>query len=129
MARKDIKSRTLLNIQSAKAAATSTVTGTGVEVADYDGALAVIDAGTWTDGTHTISVQESDDNSAWSAVADADLDGSEPVIDGAADDDQQYYIGYHGNKRYLRLVNTVGSATTGAVIGMYIILGEKKAFS
>lgn len=131
MARKDIKSRTQLDVQIVKAAKTDgTVTATGTEVADFEGVLFVVDAGAWTDGTHTAEFQESDTlGSGYTAIADVDLDGSEPVVDDATDDDQTYYIGYHGNKQYVRVVLTTASATTGAIIGAYVIKGLKKVFS
>ena len=122
----DLKSNISVGRSVAYGAKTSTATGTGVEVADYNSCCVVIDAGAWTDGTHTVAVQDSDDNSTFAAVADSLLDGTEPVIDGAADDDQQYYIGYKGNKRYVRVVVTVASATTGAIYGAYVILGNPK---
>jgi hypothetical protein len=120
----DLKSNIKMKVSIQKAAKTATENGGSFEVADYHSACFVVDAGTWTDGTHTIEFQESDDDSTWTAIADGDLDGSEPVIDGATDDDQQYYVGYMGNKRYVRVKNTVASATTGAVVGAYVLAGH-----
>lgn len=124
----DIKDRITAAISIVYAAKTASGNGTGVEVADYHSAIAFIHAGAWTDGTHTFELQDSDDNSTWAAVADNLINGTEPVIDGAADDDQVYILGYKGNKRYLRVVATVGSATTGAIYGAYIVAGNKKTF-
>ena len=79
--------------------------------------MVVIDVGLWTDGTHTFEVQESDDDTSYTAVAAADLQGTEPVVDDATDDAQVYELGYLGSKRYLRAISTVASATTGALYG------------
>jgi len=106
-----------------------TVNGTAIDlwsntVADqvFRSALAVVQTGTITDGTHTVEVQESDDNSSFSAVADADLQGSEPAI-GAANDNVVYEIGYRGTKRYIRVTVVTSGATTGGTFGAVLILG------
>ena len=122
MANIDVISRVDVDQSILKAAKTASENGASFEIADYHSVGVIIDAGAWTDGTHTFTVQESDDNSTWAAVADADLYyDSEPVIDGAADDDQKYKIGYKGNKRYMRVITVVSGATTGAIYGALIV--------
>lgn len=92
----------------------------------YQEALVVITTGTITDGTHTFEVQESDDDSTWDAVADADLQGTEPAVDDTDDDDAVFEIGYLGLKRFVRVAVTVASATTGGVYGAAIVLGSPR---
>jgi len=106
-----------------------TVNGTAIDlwsntVGDqvFRSALAVVQTGTITDGTHTVEVQESDDNSSFTAVADADLQGTEPAI-GAANDNVVYEIGYRGTKRYIRVTVVTSGATTGGTFGAVLILG------
>jgi len=106
-----------------------TVNGTAIDlwsntVGDqvFRSALAVVQTGTITDGTHTVEVQESDDNSSFTAVADADLQGSEPAI-GSTNDNVVYEIGYRGTKRYLRVAVVTTGATTGGTFGAVLILG------
>ena len=70
------------------------------------------------------TVEESDDNTTYTAVAAADLQGTEPVVDGATDDDQLYELGYLCSKRYLRVAVTISGATTGAVYSASIITGH-----
>lgn len=106
------------------AARTASANGTGVDLAGFDAAMIVIDAGTWTDGSHTFAVQESSDNSTFTAVAAADLDGTAPVINGNTKDEQIYKLGYHGIKRYLRVATTVTGTTTGAVYSATITRGK-----
>lgn len=113
------------SVQSLKPAArTASANGTGVDISSYEGAMAVIDVGAWTDGSHTFELQESDDDSTYTAVAAADLQGTEPVVDGAPDDDQIYELGYLGSKRYLRVATTVSGTTTGAVYSASIVRGH-----
>ena len=54
----------------------SNQTGTGVDLRGNDSAMAVIQSGALTDGTHTPKLQESDDDSTYTDVAAADLEGS-----------------------------------------------------
>ncbi|MDX1489403.1 MAG: hypothetical protein R3268_14430 [Acidiferrobacterales bacterium] len=124
MATRDLKSNLLAAQSLAPAAVTASANGTGVDLRGFDSAQVIIDAGAWTDGTHTFEVQESDDDATYTAVADTELDGTEPVIDGAADDDQVYTIGYKGGSRYLRVAVTVSGATSGAVYGAMIQRGH-----
>jgi len=111
-----------LNIATSLTMATRTAdaNGASVDLQGYHGALIVVATGAITDGTHTIEIQESDDGSSWSAVADADLQGSEPAI-GPTNDDTVYKIGYRGTKRYLRVAVTVAGATSGGDYGAWIL--------
>lgn len=106
------------------AARTASHNGAGVDIRGYESATALVSVGVWTDGTHTFELQESDDDSTYTAVADSDLLGSEPVVDAADEDEQVYAVGYSGTKRYLRVVATVASATTGAIYGVTIVRGH-----
>jgi hypothetical protein len=124
--------RTLYNLSLARqtiapADHTATVTGSTVDRMTDEGgfrnALLIVNAGTVTDGTHTFTLQESDDDSTWSAVADEHLQGSEPALT-SANDAQVHEVGYVGHKRYLRAVATVtGSPATGGLYGAVIQLG------
>ena len=104
---------------------TASADGTGVDLQGYESALVLIDVGSWTDGSHTFELQESDDDSSYSAVGSTDLLGTEPVVDGAADDDQVYKLGYLGDARYIRVITTVtGSPSTGADYSALILRGD-----
>ncbi len=107
------------------AARTASANGTGVDLQGFDAAVVVVETGTITDGTHTIEVQESADNSTFTAVADADLQGAEPAI-GAANDNVVYEIGYLGTKRYIRATVTVAGATTGGVYAAHVVRGRAR---
>jgi len=122
----DLKSK-LDPVQSlAPAAYTDSTDGTGVDLRGYNSAVVHIDVGLWTDGTHTFQVEDSADDTTFAAVADANLQGAEPVVDGATDDNQLYEIGYLGGKRYLRVAVTCATTTTGAVYSAVIHRGDKE---
>ncbi|ASU81508.1 hypothetical protein CDO52_00750 [Nocardiopsis gilva YIM 90087] len=129
MSRRSVYTNTTARATINPAAHTSTATGSSVDrnVGDdmHRTAMVVVHTGTITDGTHTIEVQDSDDDSTFTAVADAFLQGTEPEI-GTADDDKLFYVGYIGVRRYLRVVSTVAGATTGGIYGASILLGEPR---
>lgn len=112
------------------AARTATATGTAVDLARngsaFQSALVIVQTGTITDGTHTVSVEHSDDNSSWSAAAASDLQGTAPAIV-AANDDTFYELGYLGGKRYIRVKSTVSGASSGGTYGALIVLGDPKS--
>lgn len=115
----------ILGAQSLRPAArTATANGLGVDLKGFHSAVVLIDVGVWTDGTHTFELQESDDDVTYTAVADEDLDGAEPVVSSAATDEILLGIGYLGSKRFLRVKTTVAGATTGAVYGASILRGH-----
>lgn len=120
--KKDIKSNLDVVQSLAPAARTASANGSGVDLQDYLGAMVVFELGAKTDGTHTPSVEESDDNSTFSAVAAADLLGSLSAM--SANTVQR--VGYIGSKRYIRAVMTVSGATTGALSSAVVVRGEPK---
>ena len=89
----------------APASRNAAANGAGVDLRGFDSAAVVIERGAegGTSPSFTFEVQESDDNSVYTAVADADLDGTEPVVTEAG---TPVKIGYQGNKRYIRAAIT-----------------------
>jgi len=90
----------------------------------YRRATAVLYVGA-TDTTVDAKVQESDDKSSWSDVADAAMaqlsatdDGSTVAFEVAATSDR---------KRYLRLLVVVGAGATGAVLAAFWLLSHPTA--
>lgn len=95
---------------------TTSANGASSDLSGGYSAAVAFNIGPWGDGTHTFSVEESDDDSTFTAVAAADLQGTAPVVNDATDDNQVYVVGYIGNKRYIRAVCTVtGGPVTGLV--------------
>lgn len=123
MANRQLSSRISVAQSIVPGAYTADVTGNGVDLAGYHSAAVYIVTGTITDGTHTFEIQESNDGTTYAAVADANLQGAEPAV-GAADDNKVYEIGYIGNKRYIRVVADVASATTGGEYAAFVVRGR-----
>ena len=90
---------------------TTSQNGTGVDLRGFDGAVCVFESGTVdnadADETYTPKVQESDDNSVFTDIAVADLEGTlGPMVD-----DEIQHVGYKGSKRYIRTVMTLAGTT------------------
>lgn len=107
-----------------------TVNGAGVDTASEGGTdtvSVVVLCGTVTDGSHAVTIEESDDDSTYTAIAAGNIQGSLPTVV-AADDDTQKEFGVKVNpdKQYLRVVVETTAATTGAFIGAAIILGNNR---
>jgi len=112
----------------APAARTATANGTAIDLAKFGSAAFVVDAGLWTDGTHTFTADESDTGTgAWTTIAAADLDGTFPVIAGAADDNAVTVVGLIRSKRYVRVTSTVaGGPVTGLVSSATVVRSRPK---
>lgn len=129
----------------------TTQTSAGVDLANYDGAMVYLLAGTWTDGTITPVIQESADNATWNPVAATDLVAwsaasatdatptklndsngnptghSQPNAISSAATAINQRVGYIGGQRYIRVVSTVtGSPATGAGYSVVILAGRPR---
>lgn len=103
---------------------TASVNGSGVDLRDYDAAAVLFYFGTVTDGGWTPSVEESDNNSDFTAVAAADLVGALSAVDDTGSDTIQK-ASYVGSKRYIRAVVTESTAsTTGAKFSALVVRGN-----
>lgn len=119
MATKDLKSNVDVVQSMAPATRNTNTNGSGVDLQGYESAMVIYNVGTVTDGTHTPSLEESDDDSTYTVVAAADLQGSFSNFTG----DEVQRVGYIGAKRYIRAqVNSSG--TTGAAYGAVIVRGD-----
>lgn len=119
----DLKSNIDVVQDIAPAAKTATAHGGGADMAGYDQAVAIFDAGVITDGTHTPALEESDDNSTFTAVAAGDLIGAFAAVTSSSGGSAVQRVGYIGTKRYIRVTTTVSGATTGGVYGTVIVRG------
>ena len=120
MTTRDLKSNIDIITSLAPAARTATASGTGVDLRGYESAVVSFVPGAVTDGTHTPSVEESDDDSTYTAVAAADLLGS--LANLASNVGQR--VGYRGGKHYIRAKIAVSGATTGALDAALVIRGN-----
>jgi hypothetical protein len=86
------------------------VSGTGVDLQGCEAALVILDNGAATTAA-TVKVQESDDNSTFTDVADSDLIGTTGNPAGVAQTASTVVkVSYVGAKRYIRVATTAGTA-------------------
>lgn len=110
--------------RTANAAVNGTTVDLGVYGNDFRTALFVIATGAVTDGTHTVKLQHSEDDSNWTDVSADRLQGSAPAIT-SSDDDKVFAVGYIvGTEQYVRVVVTTAGATSGGIFGAVAVLGE-----
>lgn len=105
---------------------TGTVNGlavdTGVFSNNFRDVAFYILSGTLTDGSYAITVEESDSSgSGFAAVDSGRVLGSLPTL-AATDDNALVSFGVRPTKRYVRLVVTATSATTGGVLAAVAVL-------
>ena len=102
---------------------TATVTGAGVDLQGFDGAMVVIHGnnGDFTTGDESYipKMQDSPDNSVWTDVAAANLEGS--FSDLRTTEVQR--AGYKGAKRYVRAVLTLGGTTPAIDASALVVRG------
>ena len=117
MSRTDIKNSISVVSSLAPASRTAAVDGTGVDLAGFDAACIVIDAGAsgGTTPSFTFEVQDSPDNSTYTAVAAEFLDGTEPVVT-TDTDNAVYEIGYRGIARYVRVTIEAATGTSPTLV-------------
>lgn len=105
-------------------AITATITGTAVDLANCNDCLIAVLPGVWTDGTHTPSLTDSDDNTTYAAVAAADLVGAFAAITATGTAVQK--VSYIGSKRYIKPVWTVATGTTGMLAAVEVLTKTRK---
>jgi hypothetical protein len=115
----------------------SDTNSSGMDLRDSESAALLFHVGASADtlsGTNKIEleVQESDDNSTFTAVANLDMNvytsatnvGTGVVVISNATASQSYIFGYKGNKRYIRgVLNFSGTHSTGTPIGIIGLRG------
>lgn len=103
---------------------TATTTGGTVDLAGYRSAAVLVQFGVVTDGTWTPSLEESDNDSDWSAVAAADIAGTFTATTSSNDDTVQE-VSYLGTNRYIRVVVTeTVASSTGALFNAVVVRGD-----
>lgn len=131
----DVKTKRVLDPANRTASTTGDST---VDTSGYESAALLFSIGSTADTLSaavnwSVRMEESDDNSTWTAVAEADLTdpiagtttGEFAFIDAAAEDDLQYACGYLGSKRYIRLhVVHAGTHTGGSPMSCIAILSN-----
>lgn len=117
---------------SAPAARTSTVTSAAFDrekgpsgdiAAPYEALEVLFEFGAWTDGTFTPSLEDSPDNSTYTAVTAGNLLGTLTAVTSTAGQNAIQRAAYVGTQRYVKAIVTVSSATTGAIVGVTALGG------
>jgi hypothetical protein len=108
------------------AARAAAANGTGVDCLSYDGPLtAIAEFGTCTDGTYLFSLEESDDNSNYSAITP--YAGSFSAV-GTSSDETTQVVQFKRTKRYVRgVIAEPSGGTTGVVCSLIVIAFEKNS--
>lgn len=89
--------------------------GTIIDTAGYHGLEFVLQSGAITDGTYTVKLQEGDAANLSDATDVSSENTLGSISFAATDDNTAKRIGYLGKKRYVRLVITSASTTSGGV--------------
>lgn len=101
-----------------------TATGTAVDTLGYESALVLIATGVITDGSHAITLEDSNDNFVGdtTTVAAGDILGTitTPLTSGAGGSAAQA-VAYVGKKRYVRVKVVTSGATTGGIFGATVL--------
>jgi hypothetical protein len=125
----DITIINALNIQTINS--NTTTAGVEIDRATYQGESLtfVLQTGTVTDGDYLIALTHGDATGVLTAVADADLIGTEAAGSFTADgdDNKTGKIGYVGNKRFVKASIVSTNTSSGAVLGMTAIIGHLKS--
>lgn len=121
---RDLKDNIDAAISLNPAAGTASRTGSGVDLQGYDSAMAIVQVGAWTDGTHTAKLQESTDNTTYTDVSASNQQGTFTAVSGTAGQNVVQRVGYIGTSRYVRVFVTVAGATTGALSTATIVRGN-----
>lgn len=124
MATRDIENFASAATSLAPAARTASTNGTTIDLQGYGSAVVLVQFGTWTDGTHTPSLQHSADGTTFTTCDTNSLNGSFTAVSGSGGSNTLQKIGYTGGQRYVRAVMTVTGATTGALSVATIVRGH-----
>lgn len=89
------------------------VAGVSIDRQGSDGLEFIFQVGAYTDGSVTPLIEESDDDSTFTAVADADLTNTEASAALSAAGVSK--IGYVGSKRYVKATAVTAAASTLSV--------------
>jgi hypothetical protein len=122
---RDIKSNIKVVPSLAPASLTAAANGAGVDLRGFDSACVEFNGGAigGTTPSYTFSVQESDDNTTFTAVAEADLQGAAPII--TTTNAGVTVVGYIGAKRYIRAAATTVTGTSPTLLcAASVILGN-----
>ncbi len=142
VAHSDLYYNTLITELLAPAVRTTSANSASVDLQNYDSAVIGFNVGasgdTWSNTTKIcLEVQDSPDNSTWTACADAVLTnftdtqavntGTVAVMNSNALGSAAYFTGYIGNQRYVRgVLNYQGTHATGSPVDVFALAGRPR---
>jgi hypothetical protein len=103
-----------------------TVSGSAVDLGAYgaDSGIATISAGVITDGSHVVSLEESDTGTGgWSAIPAGRLTGTPPTLT-SGNSNTLAEVGFESAKQFVRVTLVTTGATTGGLFSANIVCGE-----
>jgi hypothetical protein len=103
-----------------------TLNGAAVNLGAYgaESAIAVVASGTVTDGSHVVSIEESDTGTgSWTAIPAGRLSVTAPTIT-SANSDAQFELGITPAKAFIRVVLVTTGATTGGLLAAVVVIGD-----
>lgn len=107
-------------------ASDTTTNGNSIDMQGFQSVVFAGQVANYNDGDYTPLIEESSDNSNWSAVADADLlptgTGQEAAAQLSAAG--TFKLGYRGNERYVRLSIVSANTSTGANVAAMGVQGH-----
>jgi hypothetical protein len=120
-----------LSLSPAVRSANGAVNGTAVDMAgtrqNFRVAMLVAVSGAITDGTHTVSLQDSDDGTTgWEDVPAEHRQGDFPAFT-TANANTTARVGYSGRRRFVRAVVTTADAPAtpvGGTVGAIVLLSQ-----
>lgn len=111
-------------VRASNSAATGIAVDTGVFGNNARDVTFIVYTATITDGTHTVTVEESDASaSGYGAIESWRVQGTLPAIV-AADDNAIFQFGVRPTKRYVRLTVTDAGSTSGGAVGAVALMGS-----
>ena len=120
---KDLKNNlsTLNALDAATIATDTTTNGIAIDTQGYESGVMNLRVGTFSDGTYTLGVEESDaSGSGYTDIPAARIVGTALALAGANEHDS---IGFVANKRYVRATILSASTSSGADITASCSLG------
>lgn len=129
---RDIHHNILVQQALDPATATGTVRSATIDLQGFEGCEVLFSVGESGDTLSgsvlwTLTLEDSPDDSTYTAVAAAGLLGALTVIDAAAEDDVVQAVGYIGSQRYVQAVATAtGTHTNGTPIAILAIKGHPR---
>ena len=107
----------------APALRTSSATGGTIDRLGFEAVSFLVVTGAWTDGSHAVSAEASDDGASWAAIPAGDLVGAFPTVAAAGAASKTTRVSYTGDARYVRVKSAAsGSPSTGAIVGVVVLL-------